>query len=159
LQVNPGDQDLQIGDVFMHSTDGANGGGHGVANVIWTSPIDGFVDIAGNTWMTRDIGRSNQWTLSLNGVALSTGNISSGVPYSRADPFQFANGSGGSSVLTGIFVSVGDVIRLDISKTSGAGDFAGVNLSISEVPIPSAMWLFGSGLLGLVGMARKKKAA
>lgn len=27
------------------------------------------------------------------------------------------------------------------------------------VPIPAAVWLFGSGLIGLVGMARRKKAA
>jgi hypothetical protein len=27
------------------------------------------------------------------------------------------------------------------------------------VPIPPALWLFGSGLLGLVGIARRKKAA
>jgi hypothetical protein len=27
------------------------------------------------------------------------------------------------------------------------------------VPIPPAVWLFGSGLLGLIGIARKKKAA
>ncbi|GMR21647.1 MAG: hypothetical protein BMS9Abin36_2251 [Gammaproteobacteria bacterium] len=32
-------------------------------------------------------------------------------------------------------------------------------LSVSQVPIPAAAWLFGSGLLGLVGMARRKKAA
>lgn len=37
-----------------------------------------------------------------------------------------------------------------------AGDSFGV--PIPEVPIPAAMWLFGSGLLGLVGMARRKKA-
>ena len=30
---------------------------------------------------------------------------------------------------------------------------------VSAVPIPAAMWLFGSGLLGLVGIARRKKAA
>ena len=28
--------------------------------------------------------------------------------------------------------------------------------SASSVPIPPALWLFGSGLLGLVGMARRK---
>ncbi|MEA2093731.1 MAG: VPLPA-CTERM sorting domain-containing protein [Pseudomonadota bacterium] len=27
------------------------------------------------------------------------------------------------------------------------------------VPVPAAVWLFGSGLLGLVGMARRKKTA
>lgn len=29
---------------------------------------------------------------------------------------------------------------------------------VSAVPIPAAVWLFGSGLLGLVGVARRKKA-
>ena len=33
------------------------------------------------------------------------------------------------------------------------------NYSISEVPIPAAVWLFGSGLLGLIGIARRKKSA
>jgi hypothetical protein len=32
-----------------------------------------------------------------------------------------------------------------------------VNLSV--IPVPAAVWLFGSGLLGLVGVARRKKAA
>jgi hypothetical protein len=32
-------------------------------------------------------------------------------------------------------------------------------VSISAVPIPAAIWLFGSGLLGLIGVARLKKAA
>jgi len=31
--------------------------------------------------------------------------------------------------------------------------------NVSAVPVPAAVWLFGSGLLGLVGMARRKKAA
>jgi len=31
--------------------------------------------------------------------------------------------------------------------------------SWSTVPVPAAAWLFGSGLLGLVGLARRKKAA
>lgn len=29
---------------------------------------------------------------------------------------------------------------------------------VSSVPVPAAVWLFGSGLLGLVGVARRKKA-
>jgi hypothetical protein len=29
---------------------------------------------------------------------------------------------------------------------------------VQTVPVPAAAWLFGSGLLGLVGMARRKKA-
>lgn len=29
-------------------------------------------------------------------------------------------------------------------------------ITVSSVPIPSAVWLFGSGLLGLIGLARRK---
>lgn len=33
-----------------------------------------------------------------------------------------------------------------------------VSGSISAVPVPAAVWLFGSGLMGLVGVARRRKA-
>mgnify|MGYP001814617704 CR=1 FL=1 len=41
-----------------------------------------------------------------------------------------------------------------------SGISGGINaplLSIEAVPVPAAFWLFGSGLLGLVGLARRKK--
>jgi hypothetical protein len=34
-----------------------------------------------------------------------------------------------------------------------------LRVETGEVPIPGAVWLFGSGLLGLIGIARSKKAA
>ena len=37
--------------------------------------------------------------------------------------------------------------------------FMGFNYSIAAIPIPPSVWLFGSGLLGLIGIARRKKAA
>jgi len=50
-----------------------------------------------------------------------------------------------------------------------AGPFPGFNanfdfdnmtlISDGIIPVPAAVWLFSSGLLGLVGMARRKKAA
>jgi len=42
-----------------------------------------------------------------------------------------------------------------IAVTSGGG--SGDSPEIETVPIPAAAWLFGSGLLGLVGIARRKK--
>lgn len=59
---------------------------------------------------------------------------------------------------------------IDLSGFSGT--FSGVSLDISgasavpsllgttaPVPIPGAVWLFGSGLLGLAGLARRRRAA
>ena len=62
-------------------------------------------------------------------------------------------------------------ITLQFNSTCGAdpgcfADFSIDNVSIlsdvnipSAVPVPAAAWLFGSGLLGLVGVARRKVAA
>ena len=33
-----------------------------------------------------------------------------------------------------------------------------VRMDVQVVPVPAAVWLFGSGLLGLIGVARRKKA-
>jgi hypothetical protein len=33
----------------------------------------------------------------------------------------------------------------------------GVGLYVNQVPVPAAVWLFGSGLIGLVGVARRKR--
>ena len=30
------------------------------------------------------------------------------------------------------------------------------NVQVGAVPIPAAVWLFGSGLIGLIGLARRK---
>ena len=32
------------------------------------------------------------------------------------------------------------------------------NGTVSAIPLPAAVWLFGSGLLGLVGISRKNQA-
>ena len=33
------------------------------------------------------------------------------------------------------------------------------NLNFAPIPVPAAVWLFGSGLLGLVGVARRRRKA
>jgi len=39
------------------------------------------------------------------------------------------------------------------ANIAGSGDCS--STSVSTVPVPAAAWLFGSGLIGLVGMARR----
>lgn len=53
------------------------------------------------------------------------------------------------------FILRADGIRiLDYVNPTGHSDYV---TTVSAVPLPAAMWLFGSGLLGLLGAARYKK--
>jgi hypothetical protein len=77
---------------------------------------------------------------------------------------------GGSSIIVDGFVVSGNegngVILFEgefssISFTSTNENWyaftVGANGEAAVIPVPAAIWLFGSGLLGLVGMARRKK--
>jgi len=63
----------------------------------------------------------------------------------------FDDGIAGSPQIDGPFP--GMQVSIDI----GSGNSLTV-LSVSAVPVPAAVWLFSSGLLGLVGVARRKKS-
>jgi len=45
--------------------------------------------------------------------------------------------------------------------TEGGADFVSYSLAgnVSAVPVPAAIWLFGTGLIGLAGIARRKTQA
>ena len=49
----------------------------------------------------------------------------------------------------------GGSVNTDASGTTGAWM---ESVTPAAVPVPAAVWLFGSGLFGLLGMARRKKA-
>jgi len=77
--------------------------------------------------------------------------------------FSIANVTGDTvydyAVASGLMPSSGDFFAAHIAgfaETNGvtSAQFAG---STPVVPIPAAVWLFGSGLIGLVGIARKRK--
>lgn len=71
----------------------------------------------------------------------------------------FSNGR--SSVDIRDFTSVETCVAVnDCTTTYNAGSYSLTgeltSASFSVVPIPSAVWLFGSGLLGLIGLTRRK---
>lgn len=92
---------------------------------------------------------------------LLTANLGSATPYSDTlisglgIPLQgyapLAATSASQGFTAGPFTGV--VAYFDI----GSGNSMYVT-SVSSVPVPAAMWLFGSGLLGLFGLARRKVA-
>jgi hypothetical protein len=126
------------GDIVVHTHDDWNGGNNGPAVITWTSPLSGVVDISGGVWMGRDIDRGNEWRLSVRGEIVSTGTIFSGDTYSRANPFRFELGSGGPRALR-TNVEPGDVVTLEIVRTSFAGEFVGVELQVTDLGRPDLL--------------------
>lgn len=57
-------------------------------------------------------------------------------------------------------------LALDVGITGGGWgdadgneiivDYIGATVTVEAVPVPAAVWLFGSGLIGLVGVARRR---
>lgn len=124
--------DTLPGDVVIHSWDPTNGVGTGDGAVVWTAPHPSILHMQGNIWMTRDIGRSNQWTLRSGNTPLTSGLVFSGDPYNRANPMSFAAGTGGATALQSILVDTGDKLALDIVRQSSAGDFSAFNWIVTE---------------------------
>ncbi|MCP3870701.1 MAG: VPLPA-CTERM sorting domain-containing protein, partial [Gammaproteobacteria bacterium] len=84
----------------------------------------------------------------------------------RVGTFNFVTDAGPVPIATLTFTAVGAVGSSTLI-TVGDGAGAGGGWSppndvyeagtVNVVPIPAAVWLFGSGLLGLVGVARRRQ--
>lgn len=59
--------------------------------------------------------------------------------------------------LGGSFDDLGLGTFIDTPDLNGHGT-GQLTLTVSAVPVPAAVWLFGSGLLGLVGYSKRKRA-
>ena len=76
-------------------------------------------------------------------IAVTSGALTDPGTY-QTFAFSSANGVSGFSITGG--------------SAEGNTSIDNVIVNASVVPVPAAVWLFGSGLIGLVGFARRKKA-
>jgi len=101
--------------------------------------------------------------LGFNSGTLLTGTLGSfGFPAAGGDPLEFVfDVTGGDAA--GLFGAQFGVVLTGtgLPPTLFSGGFnsrAGQANAAAIIPIPAAVWLFGSGLLGLMGIARRKTA-
>lgn len=153
---------------------------NGNAGDIWNSsmsPLDGYTEALSMDSIYYYAGNNNGWS----GSPFATGNS---LVVGATTAAGFGGGSWGSNfggaagwgpgfnnTMTGLnggmkmsFLAI-DPNSQDLAPiaTTFAGTWsvnaaAGtLNYTVSAVPVPAAVWLFGSGLLGLVGISRRRK--
>ena len=95
----------------------------------------------------------------VNGVEqIVMGNVLSRSPYSE-DPWITLVGSHADGVNNSLIIWGENDFYNGNNHSNLKNQHLGVNVYVSTVPIPAAVWLFGSGLLGLIGFARRKTRA
>jgi len=99
----------------------------------------GYYDTSGNIQSVYGISNTSPFSnLQSNGYWSAT----EYAPYAASNAWYFDMASGGQNY-----------IPMDVSSYAWAvqsGD-------VGAVPVPAAVWLFGSGLVGLIGLARRKR--
>ncbi|NNL07035.1 MAG: lamin tail domain-containing protein [Gammaproteobacteria bacterium] len=125
------------------------------------------IDVTSSGWIQN--GGSDGDAVAL----LSGGTLVDSVVYEGMSSFLAPYAEGGSFTIAdsnSISMSIGRLPNGIDSNTNsadfnsacitpGSGNISGTgdcSLSVSAVPLPAAAWLFGSGLLGLIGISRRK---
>ncbi len=116
------------GQKYMNSSDSAIIAEVDAYHLLFGFTTSGFTNRASNFYLNEN-GMLTNWNAS------------------RWDTSIQINGGPGNS---------NDFSSLLNSGSSSYGTFLVVGESVSAVPVPAAAWLFGSGLIGLIGLARRK---
>ena len=148
---------LSILDSIIQSSNSSGSASNGLAATVALTDLDITVD---NT-SGQDLTFSFDYSIMLDASTTGIADASAFVDFlddlgfvdilANVDAFD---GSAGNLALNGRFAF--DLADGEFNLITGAVDSFG---SAEAVPVPAAVWLFGSGLLGLVVVARRKQAA
>lgn len=143
-----------------------------------TGPIDEwfFGGNQGQDYTTVAVTGSTAAGLNMSGWTVKWGASDGAAVFPPMGTGAWQPGNCGAIGCSGVFTNgnahfqwdgtYGNTYTLQYTATVPAGDpsgFGGVQYylyltgTVTAVPVPAAVWMFGSGLLGLVGIARRKK--
>ena len=163
-----------VNDIQWNITSGSNPGGAGTDFLMFSSAQ--VAPAANNGAMQSSLGAMETYydNARLSNATIS-GNpaLSWGTAFNGTSPtINNATGLGGVMDLfvlttTGTYSPRGGLTYSNGTPTTQFA-FYDLNMSLSSVgdftaaavvPVPAALWLFGAGLMGLVGVARRRQAA
>ena len=138
----------------------------------WNAPTNNDETLLNDNFFSS----SATWSLSINDLAQGAYDIYYYAPAHTSVPTgaftingtarQSLNGSTTMSqgvswdVLFGVAIDATETLTITRVGTSGNAGLSGLQIvSASAVPVPAAIWLFGTALIGLVGFGKRRKAA
>jgi hypothetical protein len=131
----------------------------------WTAPQAGTVNVSGDVWLWRNLGRTEGVSVFVNGAPLfsdvpipfQTG-TNSGHPFLLSDAAVAAGGT--ASELLNIPVKAGDTVTLAARRLT-TEDFVGMDFTIrltpTAVPEPGSLTLAGLAAFALAGLCRIRR--
>jgi len=134
---------------------GFNGYQPNIGAIGFTSDLSTTYTIDLSLWTVFGTGGIGRWDTSSGDALELFSNPTLGVPLGYTSG---TNISGSATKNGSSFSSIGFTPGSYVSTFSNGSITDSITVNIGVVPIPAALWLFGSGLLGLIGMARHKKA-
>ncbi len=179
ISLTPSVANVDVSDTFAVSVGGTgfdNGATAGGITLTWDASILAISSIVLATGLQADgtgTGGTYEWT-SLPTTSISSGELNIDAFFANADlfgnPFPVTGSSFDFLSFDFTVLAVPAINPLDVSiAVSSNGlwqdsldqdvvvDFLGTSVTVNPVPVPAAAWLFGSGLIGLVGVARRKQ--
>jgi hypothetical protein len=122
-------------------------------------PVSGTFDFGTIGLNGFDIGNVTVYDLVSGLIEI---NVSTGFGPAKTGDFDIAALSflAISPITTDAVITVGGLLWNDAitgNPLVNQPNFVGASVTIEAVPVPAAVWLFGSGLIGLVGVARRKQ--
>ena len=118
------------------------------------APVTGDIT---NDVLTLDL---DAWTAWYNGEFFNQGTNDVCLDKSGFGDIVCSSGAAVTTydAATGAFTATWDSVIVGGSFNGNLGQWT-MTGNVSAVPVPAAVWLFGSGLVGLAGIARRRKAA
>ena len=150
----------------------------GTANASIFAQTDGNINFVADTFNVgtilamfddSDVGFTNGLDITPlpENIAIATGGLNPGDWTATNESLATLNLTGSDWFRLAISTDLGVTWSEDTSFSPAGTDIINItfqdgtvlSVDIKAVPVPPAVWLFGSGLLGLVGIARRRKAA
>lgn len=146
--------DFLNGDVILHST---NPGTGAPLFINWTAPAAGTIDVSGLTWYAHSpVSRSNDVLVTLGANTLTNGVVSNSTNNGRSNAFSYS--FSGLAVSAGTVLSVRYTPTSGQTSGSIAGLSETVTFTASPVPESSTWALMAAGLGLLASVAQRRQA-